>query len=109
VDERQRRIGMNETVFRSVNEQIEDIGRRFDANALDLICECGNRSCVTRIAMSRNEYERVRADPLQLAMAPGHEDPSVERVITRGKSYHLVRKHEGEPGALAAERDPRGS
>jgi len=57
----------------------------------------------------RNAYERVRADPLQFAMAPGHEDPSVEAVITREKSFHLVRKHEGEPGALAAERDPRGS
>src|SRR4051794_17411724 len=51
VDERQRRVGLNETVFREVNEQIQDVGRRFDLNPLDLICECGNPSCVTRIAM----------------------------------------------------------
>jgi hypothetical protein len=107
VDERQRRVGLNEAVFREVNEQIEDVARRFDVNALDLICECGNPLCIERIAMSRNDYEQVRADPLQFAMAPGHEDESVERVIARDKSFHLVRKHEGEPGALAAERDPR--
>jgi hypothetical protein len=99
---------MNETVFRSVNEQIQDVAQRFDVNALDLVCECGNPACVTRIVMSRSDYEQVRADPLQFAMAPGHEDTSVERVITRNKSFHLVRKREGEPGALAAEHDPRG-
>jgi len=109
VDERERRVGLNEALFREVNERIQDVAGRFDMNALDLICECGDPSCVARISMSRNDYEQVRADPLQFAMAPGHEDASVERVIGRDKSFHLVRKHEGGPGALAAERDPRGS
>jgi len=109
VDERQRRVGLNETIFREVNEQIQDVARRFDMGALDLICECGNPSCLARIAMSRPEYERLRADPSQFAMAPGHEDASVETVVTREKTYHLIRKHSGEPTKLAAEGDPRGS
>jgi hypothetical protein len=107
VDERQRRVGVNETLFREVNERIEDVAQNFDLNAVDLICECGNPSCGARLVMSRDEYEQVRADPLQFAMAPGHEDASVESVIAREKTYHLVRKHAGGPAALAAKRDPR--
>src|SRR3954469_7011643 len=109
VDERERRVGLNETVFREVNEQIQDVARRFDVHPLDLICECGDPSCVTRIVVSSNEYEQVRADPSQFAMAPGHEDVTIETVIAREKTYHLVRKHSGEPATLAAERDPRSS
>jgi hypothetical protein len=92
-----------------VNERIQDVAGRFDMNALDLLCECGNPSCVERISMSRNEYEQVRADPSQFAMTPGHEDASVETVIAREKTFHLVRKRSGEPAALAAERNPRRS
>lgn len=109
MDERQRRVGLNEAVFREVNEQIQDVARRFDMPALDLICECGNSSCVARISMSSEEYEQLRADPSQFAMAPGHEDASVESVIAREETYNLIRKHSGEPATLAAEHDPRGS
>jgi hypothetical protein len=109
VDERGRRVGLNEAVFREVNERIGDISREFDVpmDELDLICECGDADCVERISMSRADYEQVRADPLQFAIATGHDDPSVEIVIAREKGYDLVRKHPGPPAFLAAERDPR--
>jgi hypothetical protein len=111
VDERQRRVGLNEAVFREVNERIEQISREFDLvrDELDLVCECGDSACAERISMSKTDYEQVRADPLQFAIVPGHEDASVEVVIAREKTYDLVRKHEAEAAALAAERDPRSS
>ena len=40
---REERIGLNEAVFREVNERIEDLAETFDLKApLDLICECGD-------------------------------------------------------------------
>jgi hypothetical protein len=111
VDERQRRVGLNEAVFRQVNERIEQVSDHFDLfrEELDLVCECGDSACAERISMSKADYEQVRADPLQFAIVPGHEDESVEVVIAREKAYDLVRKHAGEAAALAAERDPRSS
>jgi hypothetical protein len=109
VDERGRRVGLNEAVFREVNERIGDVTRQFDVrrDELDLICECGDADCAERISMSLADYEQVRADPLQFAVVPGHDDASVEVVIARRKAYDLVRKHPGAPALLAVERDPR--
>src|SRR3954468_20287424 len=109
VDERQRRVGLNEAVFREVNERIKQISDQFDMTHedLDLICECGDSACAERISISEAEYEQIRADPLQFAIAPGHEDASVELVIARERAYDVVRKRPGEAAAVAAERDPR--
>jgi hypothetical protein len=110
VDERQRRVGLNEAVFREVNERIQELGHEFDFvdDELDLICECGDSACQERISMPEAEYEQVRADPLQFAIVPGHEDEHVEVVVAREKGYDLVRKRAGEAAAIAANRDPRG-
>jgi len=45
---REERIGLNEAVFREVNERIEDLAETFDlrTQSLDLICECGDAACV---------------------------------------------------------------
>ena len=60
---REERIGLNEAVFREVNERIEDLAETFDlkTQSLDLICECGDAACVERITMTRS---RVRGAPL---------------------------------------------
>ena len=45
MDERTRRIGLNEAVFREINERIEELAAGFKVGeGLDLICECGNAS-----------------------------------------------------------------
>lgn len=114
MSERERRQGLNEAVFREVNERIRDIKETFessmpsewDTQELDLICECGDPGCVERIAMSMAEYERVRADSRQFAIVPGHNDGAVEAVISHEKTYDLVRKR-GEAAALADAADPR--
>jgi len=108
MDERQRRVGLNETVFREVNERINDLVRTFGRADLKLICECGDRDCAETIEMSAADYEQVRADADQFAVRPGHEDASVESVIAHRETYDLIRKHPGEPAVLAAREDPRG-
>ena len=56
--------------------------------------------------MSLGEYEAVRSEPSHFAVAPGHEEPTVERVVGRTDRYLVVEKV-GEAGDLAEEADPR--
>ena len=43
-DERARRVGLNEAIFRQVNEQIRGLNREFGAEhgTMTAICECGH-------------------------------------------------------------------
>jgi hypothetical protein len=106
---REERIGMNEAVFRDVNERIQDVASTFDLTSepLDLICECGDASCVARISLSRDEYEGVRADPHLFAVASGHVAPDVEEVVEERSGYDIVRKYKGTPAEIAQKTDPR--
>jgi hypothetical protein len=110
VDERVRRIGLNEAVFRQVNERIEELADTFGApERLDLVCECGNASCASRIEMSRGEYEHLRSEPATFAVVAGHEILDVEEVVTRHKTYDVVRKCAGDAERVAEGTDPRSS
>ena len=109
--DRPERIGLNEAVFREVNERITDLADQFglEEQPLDLVCECGNPSCIERITMSRADYEELRSDPTHFAVFPGHEEPDVETVVERRDGYDVVRKHEGEPAEIAERTDPRSA
>ena len=53
MNERKRRIGENEAIFRSVNEQVRGLTARL-ATATDtmrIVCECGARSCTDQFAI----------------------------------------------------------
>jgi hypothetical protein len=106
---REDRIGLNEALFREVNERIEDLAETFDLTSepLDLVCECGEALCVERITMSHEEYEQLRSDPHRFAVYPGHVNPDVERLVGERKGYHVVEKDVGVPEAIAEQTDPR--
>jgi hypothetical protein len=107
--ERARRIGLNEAVFREVNERIRGLAGRFGLTTqpLDLVCECGDATCAERIVMTLGDYERIRADPALFAVVPGHEAEDVEAVVEESKGYAVIRKHEGGESELARATDPR--
>jgi hypothetical protein len=109
VDERARRIGLNEAVFREVNERVEGLARDFgvDDEPLQLLCECGHASCVERISMSLADYRELRSDSTTFALVPSHEIPDVERVVDRREGYHVVQKHAGDPARIAEKTDTR--
>jgi hypothetical protein len=106
---RETRIGMNEAVFRAVNERIQEVANAFQltSDPLDLICECGDAGCTERISIGRDEYERLRSDAQLFAVAPGHEAPGVEEVVEKRSGYDVVRKLKGAPEKIARETDPR--
>ena len=106
---REKQIGLNEAVFREVNERIESLAETFDLKSepLDLVCECGDAACVQRITMSHAEYEQLRSDPRRFAVHPGHEIPGVETVVGKRKGYDIVEKDHGVPEQVAEQTDPR--
>ena len=108
-DERARRVGLNEAIFRQVNEQIRDLNRTFDTEegTMTVICECGNSDCTERLELRVQDYERIRGDARHYVIAKGHEIPSVETVIEQAEGYDVVQKDEGTPAELSRELNPR--
>ena len=53
--DRAERVGLNEAVFREVNERIEDLAEKLDLEdrPLDLVCECGDANCVEQRSTRR--------------------------------------------------------
>ena len=109
MDERQRRIGLNEAVFREANERIEELNRTFEplTGELVLVCECGNSDCVEKITMTAPAYEELRSQATHFAIVPGHEIPDVESVVEHQQGYDVVKKDEGIPQRIAEATDPR--
>jgi hypothetical protein len=108
MDERERRLAKNESVFRAVNERIEQIAgeQGTDEHEFAFFCECSNVDCTLQLLLTLAQYEAARRDPAVFVVAPGHELPEIEEVVLRAAGYQLVRKH-GEAAKLAEELDPR--
>jgi hypothetical protein len=108
-DERARRVGLNEAIFRQVNEQIRDLNRNFgtERGTMTVICECGYSDCTERLDVGVQEYERIRSDSRLYVIAKGHEIPDVEQVVEQAGAYDVVRKDEGEPAEISRQLDPR--
>jgi hypothetical protein len=106
VTDRNERLARNETLFRSVNERVEEVVQPGPNEEIDFLCECGDDNCVEKLTLTRREYERVRQDGAQFAVAPGHEIPEIESVVMQGERFLVVRKHR-EESEIAYETDPR--
>jgi hypothetical protein len=109
MDERERRIGANEILYRTVNEKIEDLNKAFGTltETMTVVCECGDEACAAQIELDVPTYERVRADPTLFVTLPGHVEPGVESVVEQGDGFEIVRKDAGDAAEFAAEHDPR--
>jgi hypothetical protein len=109
MDERERRIVVNETLFREVNERVKDLNQSFAplTGAMQIVCECGSGACAERFPMRPEEYEALRANPDHFAIVPGHENLDVERVVSRCGEYDVVQKLPGEAQSIAEAADPR--
>ena len=108
MDAREERLARNETLFRSVNENIEGAAQssQLDEHVFEFFCECSNLDCTMLLPLTLSEYERVRADPRQFVVAPGHELPDIEIVVDRRSAYQVVLK-EGQAAEFVTEHDPR--
>ena len=109
MEERERRLGLNEVLFREVNERLAEVRDPSlrPEGTYDFICECANRDCDARVALTVAEYEAVRSESTHFAIFPGHQIPEIESVVAAGDLYALVQNRAGEVAELAFEHDPR--
>jgi hypothetical protein len=108
-DERTKKVARNEAMYREVNERIEDLNEVFGemSGEFVVVCECADPMCAEQIPLSREAYERTRANSAQFVLRPGHQTADVEEIVAAEAEYVVVEKHEGEPAALAQQTDPR--
>jgi hypothetical protein len=111
MDERARRVGLNEALFRQVNEEIEALERgraSISDRTIHIVCECADLRCGDRIVVPLDAYEKVRADSSLFLVVPRHELRAFEDVVQQTDSYAVVRKRNGEARKVAETTDPRG-
>jgi hypothetical protein len=104
--QREVRAAHNELVFRAVNEQIAKMTDRFRARLsdIDIVCECAETTCVGTIRVDSGEFAEIERAEGTFLVLPGHEDESVEEVLTRRDAYVVVFKEivssDGVPPAV---------
>ncbi|HEY2373785.1 MAG TPA: hypothetical protein VGH82_14780 [Gaiellaceae bacterium] len=99
------RVGRNESIFREINERVEEIGRAIEAPT-EFLCECARMDCTERLEVPLHIYEQVRARSRHFLVVPGHEQLKYERVVDQGNGWLVVAKL-GVAGEVADDEDPR--
>jgi hypothetical protein len=105
--DRARDVALTEAAFRIANERAARWEERHAAGRSELyLCECGEQPCRKRVALTREQYEAVRADARHFVVLPGHVIPDLETVVGSFAGYEVIEK----PSALMElllESDPR--
>lgn len=103
----ERRLAENELVFRHSNLKNKNRQQRKSSTddsqlLLDFYCECSNLDCRERITLTASDYEKAHRNNSQFAALPGHENPSIEKVLTTEGHYNVVEKYT-DPSELVRE------
>jgi hypothetical protein len=104
-DTQRQRAARNESLFREVNERIEDLAS--DSAFSIFICECMNELCDENVPMTLEEYEAVRRDGNRFVVLPGHHVAEVEDVVDVVDGRYVVVAKLGAGAEVAEELDPR--
>jgi hypothetical protein len=98
----EQRAARNEALFREVNENIARMEERHGTTTAEpvFLCECANADCAMHVPAGPDVYVRVREQPRQFLVLPGHDDPQLERVVERHRDYLIVEKT-GAAGEVA--------
>jgi hypothetical protein len=109
VDSWQMQEVKNEAHFRQMNERIAFTNDESPVRQLTevYICECGDAACSDPISLTRVEYEAVRSEATQFAIATDHENPEIDRIVAEHERYTVVEKWLGPALRIVHETDPR--
>jgi hypothetical protein len=102
LEDRKRKIGENEGIFRQVNELV----RPLDQDVMTVLCECGDAACRDQLVIAHDEYARLRQDPTLFVLRPGHDFDETEQVEAKHLEYWIVRKRAGLPAQIARDTNP---
>jgi hypothetical protein len=105
MDERDKRIAKNETVFRAANREIEQADQAGGAGPdqlIEVLCECGRQECGGVITLTVADYDGVHSQADRFVILPGHESAEIEKVVEERAGYLVVDKF-GEAEDIAEE------
>jgi hypothetical protein len=97
------RESRHQTLTRSFNEWIEDANESMGLHSGTdpFRCECGDAGCVCSIELTRGEYESVRRYATRFAVAPNHENPESDQLVSENARYAVIEKLAGQAAAHA--------
>jgi len=104
LESQRQRAARNQSLFREVNERIEDLAAT--ASFSTFICECMDETCDAGVSLTIEEYEHIRSESNSFLVLPGHQVPAVEDVIEANDRFVVVAKI-GAGVLVAEELDPR--
>src|SRR6266487_2317719 len=94
--ELKRRAGKNQSLFREVNERVNDVNKSHGlwVSLSDWICECADETCTEPIELTPQQYEKVREQSTHFIVAPSKEHVvfEVEWVVEQQARYWVVSK-----------------
>ena len=94
---------------RDLNERRRASNPSLDRTGVDrYLCECGDRACREQVELSRDEYEAVRSESTWFAIAPNHENPEIDHVVTPHERFSTAKKITQEFANLARAHLPNG-
>jgi hypothetical protein len=108
---REERIAENKAVVREINESIQPAHESAPHGSfMHIVCECGYEKCDSVIALTKDEYERIRNDPRQFCVLEEHVIQDAEAIVEENDRFAIVAKHPclGTPAEIAIRTDPRG-
>jgi hypothetical protein len=94
-----RRARENEQFMEELNERMEATLREIRDETDDdpdapfrFFCECADIACRDRIEVRPSRLDAIHSDSERFVVKPGHEIPSVERIVDQEEGYLIVRK-----------------
>jgi hypothetical protein len=103
-----RRLALNQAIFREVNDRVAEVANGFVADEplqYEFFCECSDTECTERLGLTLGEYESLRTSPTWFVVSPGHDYPRIEQVVRRNDRFEIVEKLD-EAGEVAVATDP---
>jgi hypothetical protein len=109
VDDWREREVRNELHSRERNEWIATASTDYEAHRPieEFVCECSYQGCTSILALTRAEYEGVRAEGTYFVIALNHENPEIDQIVSENDRFAVVAKFPEMPRRLARDSDPR--
>jgi hypothetical protein len=71
-----------------------------DPNIL-FFCECSDEKCKERIELKKSTYDKIHQNSMHFLLVPGHNIPSIERIVQSEDNYLVVEKFQTPPDNAA--------
>ena len=105
---REQRLVRNSAMFRGVNERIREGAAEAEfAGPTFFICECGDIACGETIEVRLDQYGHARKRTTTFLVAPGHQGPYLERVLSENGRFAPVEMMSATPATTAGRFAPK--